>query len=152
VAELTANSVEGHANAEVLDRRRQWRLEIEPYTRYEVTTSVQKDGSITIATVRFRAVPTGEDGFTFTREVKQTEVHSPDEPAAAVTDRAEHLRREAAIETERQRERYRIAADAYEAVLIDREDEEQRHAAQRAASEALSSQINANLRDPPLVE
>jgi len=36
--------------------------------------------------------------------------------------------------------------------LIGRADEEQRRLARRAASEALSHQINSNLRDPPLVE
>lgn len=152
VAELTANSIESHSNAEVLDRRQQWLATIEPYPRYEVTTSVEDDGSITISTVSHRPVPIGERSFTFVRTVEHTEVRSPDETAAAVTDRAEHLRREAALRTEHERDRYRVAADAYEAVLIDQEDDEQRRAAQRAASEALSSQINANLRDPPLVE
>jgi len=37
-------------------------------------------------------------------------------------------------------------------VLIDSADEQQRRLAQRAASEALSRQINSNLRDPPLLE
>ena len=62
------------------------------------------------------------------------------------------LRREAAQDTERERERYQIAADAYESALLDDADEQQRLLAQRAASEALSEQINSNLRDPPLVE
>jgi hypothetical protein len=152
VAEITANSVEGRSHAEVLDRRRQWLSTIEPYTHYEVTTSVEDDGSITIYSVRHRPVVSGSDHFTFVREVEHQEVHSPDEPAAAITDRAEQLRREAALETEREHERYRIAADAYEAALMDREDEQQRRLAERAAAEALSRQINSNLRDPPLVE
>ena len=54
--------------------------------------------------------------------------------------------------TERERERYEIAANAYRAALLGREDDEQRRLAQRAASEALSRQINTNLREPPLVE
>jgi hypothetical protein len=33
-----------------------------------------------------------------------------------------------------------------------RDDEQQRQAALRAASQALSERINANLRDPPLAE
>ncbi len=152
VAELTANSIEGHTNAEVLDRRRQWLATIEPYTRHEVTTSVEDDGSITIATVRHRPIHSGADVFSFVREIEHREVHPPDEPAATVTDRAEHLRREAALETERERARYQIAADAYESALMDRDDEQQRRLARRAASEALSRQINSNLRDPPLVE
>ncbi|MGN6872268.1 MAG: hypothetical protein ACTHMY_28080 [Solirubrobacteraceae bacterium] len=152
VAEITANSVEGHSNAEVVERRRQWLAGIEPYSRLEVSTEVGDDGSIAICTVRHRPVRVGEDRFTFAREVQQREVHSPDEPAAAVTERAEALRREAAIANEEERRRYEIAADAYNAALIGRADEEQRRLARRAASEALSHQINSNLRDPPLVE
>ncbi|MBV8710418.1 MAG: hypothetical protein JOY56_01475, partial [Solirubrobacterales bacterium] len=72
--------------------------------------------------------------------------------AASVTERAEQLRREAALATERERERYEIAADAYRTALLGRADEEQRRLARRAASEALSGQINSNLREPPLVE
>ena len=54
--------------------------------------------------------------------------------------------------TERERERYEIAADAYTTALVGAADEEQQRVAQRAASEALSRQINAHLRDPPLIE
>jgi hypothetical protein len=152
VAEVTANSIEAHGNAEVLDRRRQWLAAIEPYTRFEVSTEVQDDGSIAICWMRHRPVRAGPDQFTFVRELQHREVHPPDEPAAEVTDRAEVLRREAALATERERERYEIAAQAYQVALIGREDEEQRRNARRAASEALSHQINSNLRDPPLVE
>ncbi|HEY6397806.1 MAG TPA: hypothetical protein VIX82_10165 [Solirubrobacteraceae bacterium] len=152
VAELTANGVEGRRHGEVVDRRRQWLESLEPYTRYEVSTTVGDDGSISIVRVRRRALPSGEGRFTFQREVLSTEVHSADEPAAAVTERAESLRREAALETEREREAYRVAADAYETTLLDRHDEQSQLAAKRAASEALSERINTNLRDPPLVE
>lgn len=152
VAEITANSVEGRSNAEVMERRRQWLASIEPYARLEVSTVVQDDGSIAIDSVRHRPVHAGQGHFTFVREVEHREVHSPDEPAAAVTDRAETLRREAALATEREREHYEIAAEAYRTALIGRADEEQRRLARRAASEALSHQINSNLRDPPLVE
>jgi hypothetical protein len=152
VAEITANSVEGHSNAEVVERRRRWLAAVEPYPRLEVSTEVGDDGSIAICTVLHRPVRVGEERFTFAREVQQREVHSPDEPAAAVTERAETLRREAAIVNEEERRRYEIAAEAYDAALIGRADEEQRRLARRAASEALSHQINSNLRDPPLVE
>jgi hypothetical protein len=152
VAELTASSLEGRSNAGIVERRRQWLTSIDPYTRLEVSTEVQDDGSIAICTVRHRPVPAGEQHFTFIRELEHREVHSADEPAAAVTERAEILRREAALATERERERYEIAVDAYRTALLGREDEEQRRLAQRAASEALSTQINSNLRDPPLVE
>jgi hypothetical protein len=152
VAELTANSIEGRGTAEVEVRRRHWLSEIQPYPRFEITTSVEEDGAITIHRVAYRPVVSGERRFTFGREVEQEEVHPEDEPAAAVTERAELLRRQAAQDTERERERYQIAADAYESALIDDADEQQRRLAQRAASEALSDQINSNLRDPPLVE
>jgi hypothetical protein len=152
VAEITANSLEGHSNAEVIERRRQWLAGIEPYPRLEISTEVQDDGSIAICTLRHRPVRIGEDRFTFARELERREVHAADEPAAAVAERAETLRREAAIVTEEERRRYEIAAAAYHAALIGRADEEQRRLARRAASEALSRQINANLRDPPLVE
>jgi len=152
VAEITANSIEGRTNADVFARQRQWLAAIEPYPRIEVSTAVEDDGSITIYSVRHRPVPTGDRSFTFVREVENREVHSPDEPAAAVTERAEQLRREAALATERDRERYEVAAEAYRAALLGREDDEQRRLARRAASEALSHQINANLREPPLVE
>jgi hypothetical protein len=152
VAELTANSVEGRSNADALDRRRQWLAGIEPYTRFEVSTEVKDDGAIEIYSVRHRPVRARENTFTFVREVEHREVHPPDEPAAAVTERAETLRREAALATEQERRRYEIAADAYQAALAGHADEEQRRLAQRAASEALSHQINTNLRDPPLTE
>jgi hypothetical protein len=152
VAEITANSVEGHSNAEVIERRREWLASIEPYARLEISTEVQDDGSIAICSKRHRPVRVGEDRFTFVSELEHRELHPPDEPAAAVTERAETLRRDAAIVNEEQRRRYDIAAGAYHAALIGRADEEQRRLARRAASEALSQQINSNLRDPPLVE
>jgi hypothetical protein len=152
VAEISANSLEGHSNAEVIERRRQWLAAIEPYERLEVSTEVSDDGSIAICTVRHRPVRAGSETFTFARELERREVHPPDEPAAAVTERAETLRREAALINEEERRRYEIAAEAYRTALIGRADEEQRRLARRAASEALSHQINSNLRDPPLVE
>ncbi|HTX13138.1 MAG TPA: hypothetical protein VME22_31260 [Solirubrobacteraceae bacterium] len=152
VAELTANSLEGHTNVEIVERRQQWLASIEPYTHFEVSTEVQDDGSIAICSTRHRPVHAGERHFTFVRELEHRELHPPDEPAAEVTERAETLRREAALATEREHERYEIAADAYRTALADREDEEQRRLAQRAASEALSRQINTNLREPPLIE
>lgn len=152
IAEISANALEGHSNAEVLATQRRWLDELEPYPRLEVSTDVEDDGSIRIESIRYRPVPCGERTFTFVREVEHREVHSHDEPAAAVTERAETLRREAALVTEQERRRYEVAADAYRTALLGRADEEQRRLAQRAASEALSHQINSNLRDPPLVE
>jgi hypothetical protein len=83
VAELTANSIEGRSTAEVEDRRGQWLSAIQPYPRFEITTSVEEDGSITIERVAYRPVVSGERRFTFAREIEQEEVHPGDEPAAS---------------------------------------------------------------------
>ena len=152
VAELSANSLERRRNSALLDRRRRWLAGIAPYARWEVSTSTDSDGSIIIVTTRSRPVRCGESGFTFVREIVAREVHSGEEPAAAVAERAELLRRQAAASTERERERYEAAYDAYQTALLAHADEQERLAAVRAASEALSEGINANLRDPPLTE
>jgi hypothetical protein len=152
VAEITANSLEGRRNSEIADRRRQWLETIKPYTRSEVTTSVKDDGSISIVRVRYRPVRSSAGSFTFVREAEHEEIHSGDEPAAGVAERAELLRRQATLDTERERERFQVAADAYETALLGRGDEQEQLAARRAASQALSEQINSHLRDPPLIE
>lgn len=152
VAEASANSLERRRNAALLARRRRWLAGIAPYVRWEVSTSAEKDGSIEIVTTRFRPVRCGSNGFTFVREIVARESHSGEEPAAAVAERAELLRREAAASTTRERQRYEAANDAYQTAVLAHADEQERLAAVRAASEALSEQINSNLRDPPLAE
>ncbi len=152
VAEATANSIERGRNRAVLERRGHWLSTIMPYTRHEITTSVEDDGSIRISRVRYRPETRGERGFTFVREIEHEEVHSGEEPGATVAERAELLRREAAADTERERRLFEAAAEAYESALLNRDDAAQQQAARRAASAALSEQINANLRDPPLAE
>jgi hypothetical protein len=151
-AELSARRLEARGQRPAVDRRRAWLLAIEPYTHSEVTTSVGQDGSITIATVRYQPTRAGERTFTFISEEVAREVHSGDEPAAAVTERAELLRRQAAADTAVERERYEVAHEAYETARLANADEQERIAAVRAASEALSERINANLRNPPLAE
>jgi hypothetical protein len=152
VAEATGQALEHRRNSEVLDRRRLWLDQIKPYTRYEIATHVDEDGAIRIIRTRYEPVPAGERGFTFSRAVELEEVHSGEKPGAAVAERAELLRREAAADTERERQLYEVAADAYETALLNRDDEQQQREARRAASKALSEQINANLREPPLTE
>jgi hypothetical protein len=152
VAELTGNKIEARRSDSMEARHEQWLRTVEPYARSEVFTSTEEDGSIVIATVSYQPVP-GEPGkFSFVRSEVSREVHSADEPAAAVAERAELLRRQAATETERARRAFEAARDAYERTLLARDDEQQRQAALRAASQALSERINANLRDPPLAE
>ncbi len=152
VAEFTATSMDRREARPIEDRNRRWLAGIEPYTRYEISTRVADDGAICIVRHRYRPVPCGSRNFTFLAETESEELHSGDEPAAAVTERAELLRREAARDTERERERYEIASEAYREAILDDDDERERVAARKAASAALSERINANLRDPPLVE
>jgi hypothetical protein len=152
VAEFTANSIESRRDTEVDQQRHAWLTTIEPYTRYEVSTHVEDDGALTIATVRHRPVPLGQDQFTFQREVLDPERHPDEEPAAVITERAEQLRRQAALMTEQERSRYEAARGDQEQALLGHHDEQERLRARRAASEALADQLNTNLRDPPLTE
>jgi hypothetical protein len=152
VAELGANRLALRRTQSFEEYRRHWLSEIAPYTRWDVQTEAGDDGSIRIETVRYQPVACRERTFTFVRVIEAREEHSGEEPAATVTERAELLRRQAATRTERERESFEVARDAYDRTLMARDDEQQRRAALRAASEALSERINANLRDPPLAE
>jgi hypothetical protein len=152
VAELTGQRIERRANRDVMDRREAWLGEIEPYTRWEVETATEADGTIAIVTTRYQPVRKDEHQFTFTKQVTGRERHPADEPAAPVAERAELVRQQAALDTARERERYQVARDAYEDARLADADERERLAAARAASEALSERINSNLREPPLTE
>lgn len=152
VAELTGQRLELGANRDVVDTRQSWLDAIEPYPRWEVSTIAGADGSITIITTQFSPARARETTFTFERSDVAREVHSGDEPAATVAERAELVRRQAAADTARELERYEVAHDAYAQAMLANADEQERLAAVRAASEALSERINSNLRDPPLVE
>jgi len=79
------------------------------------------------------------------REVVRCETHSGDAPAAVVAERAELLHHQAAFDTQQERDRFQLAAHAYETALLQQRCESQRLAARRAASTALSEQINSNL-------
>jgi hypothetical protein len=152
VAEATATGLNRRADAPLLDARQQWLRGVAPFTRYEVITRAGEDGAITIERVRFSPERCGGRTFTFAGEVELSEVHAPEEPAAAISERAELLRREAAADTERERARFQDRADAFERDAIAAEDDREQRAVQAVASRALSDQINANLRDPPLTE
>jgi hypothetical protein len=152
VAEFTANSIEAKRHGEIERARFDWLHGLEPYTRYEVSTTVEPDGSLTIDTVRHRPVESTPGHFTFVRETIDSERHPDEEPAAAIAERAEQRRREAALMTQRERERFEAALDDQQHVLLSREDQEERLRARRIASQALADQINTNLRDPPLTE
>ena len=152
VAEITATGLEGRRERVALDSHQHWLAAIEPYSRYEVSTSVGDDGSITIVRTRHRPIPSGERRFTFATEVELSEKHAPEEPGAVVAERAEALRRQAALDTERERQRFAELAGERETEDIRREQEQRLREALRAESKALSERINANLRDPPAGE
>ncbi len=152
VAELSSQGIERRSNAEVVDRRQAWLQSIAPFTHYEVRTRAGDDGTITIERVRYRPVRSSDQTFVFERTVELTEVHAGDDPAAVVAERAELLRHQSAIDTERERAGFQERADALNwATLADGEHRE-RTREQAAAARALSEQINANLREPPVTE
>jgi hypothetical protein len=152
VAEATAVGLDRRANAPALDQRSRWLGAIAPFTRYEITTRAADDGSITIERIRYQPVRHSDRTFTFRADNELTEVHSGEEPGAAISERAELLRRQAALDTERERQRFQTQAEAYELVAREATFDRERQEAAAAESRALSEQINANLRDPPLLE
>lgn len=152
VAEAAAQGLDRRSNAPVLDERARWLAGIAPFTRYEVTTRAGADGAITIERIRYEPVRAGERTFTFRSETELSEVHSGEEPGAAISERAELLRRQAARDTARQRELFQVRADAHTSAELSARDDRERAELRAAESRALSEQINANLRDPPLVE
>lgn len=152
VAEAGGQALDARRNREVIAGRRRWLEAIEPYTRWSVLTRADPDGSITIVTERHVPVAVGERRFSFVREIADEETLSGDEPAAAVAERAELLRRRAAAATAEERERYATVSGALQRAMLSHADEQERVAVVRAASEALSDQINTKLRDPPLTE
>jgi hypothetical protein len=84
--------------------------------------------------------------------VELNEIHGGEEPAAVISERAELLRRQAATDTDRERQRFQERADEFERVALATYDDQERAEVRAAESRALSDQINANLREPPLVE
>ena len=152
VAELTATRVELRSNSGIVDERRAWLEAIAPFTRYEVTTSAGDDGSITIERIRHRPMRSGEGTFVFERSVELTEMHHGDEPAAIVSERAELLRHAAAVDTERERAAFQERADELNWATLAEGEHRERTREQAEAARALSEQINANLREPPLTE
>jgi hypothetical protein len=152
VAEFIRQGMEGHAGREVRQSMAPWLESIHPYTRYSVVTEVLDDGSIRIVRLRHDPVHTLPGKFSFSSERVGEETHSGDLPAEQIAERAETLRRQAALDSAEERERWEVAADAYETALIAKGGEQQEVEARRAASAALSERINRNLREPPLVE
>jgi hypothetical protein len=152
VAEVSSLGIERRSNAGIVDRRQTWLEAIAPFTHHEVTTSAGDDGTITIERVRYRPIRASDRTFVFERSVERSEVHSGDDPAAVVAERAELLRHEAAIATERERAGFQEQADALNWATLAEGEHRERTREQAAAARALSEQINANLREPPLTE
>jgi hypothetical protein len=150
IAEMTGNRQSARRNAPVIEERTHWLEQIEPYTRWTVATDVRDDGSIEIQRIVHEPVTLGDDRFTFVRAIEARELHSGDEPGAVVAERAEQMRQEAGMRTEHERRRFLLVADAHQETLMRTDDEAERRAAVRAASQALSDRINENLDDPPL--
>ena len=152
VAELSANRAQARSSTGPLAERRRWLAALEPYPRWEISTDVGDDGSISIVRTRYEPVECGERTFSFAATVEAIEEHSGDEPAAVVAERAEVRRREAARETEAARQRFRATAAARETATLGADDEREQLQARRATARALSDRINEHLRDPPLSE
>lgn len=152
VAEFTANALGERVSRDWHARRAAWLASLEPYSRWSVTTAVLEDGSIRIECRHHRPVRVSDRTFGFETDLVESDVHGPDELSAVVAERAETMRRQAALNTNEQERLWRIASDAYAAELGEHADAEERRRAQVAASKALSDQINAKLGEPPLIE
>ena len=152
VAELTANASQARHDAPVREARRQWLSRIAPFDRFEIITSAGSDGEIAIERVHLAPVAVDGSHFAFTRTATVVERHPAEMGAAVVAERAELIRREAQRDTERARERYELATGDRETARLSAERDAQARDAEVAASRALTEQINAHLRDPPLSE
>jgi hypothetical protein len=151
-AEIGATRLDARRHGEVIERREDWLARVEPYTRFTVATRVRDDGAIVIERVAHIPKIVGERLFSFERYVARREVHSGEESGVLVTERAEELRREAALDTQRERDRFEAARDALQQAALEDADEAERLAVVKAASQALSDQINRHLQEPPLIE
>jgi hypothetical protein len=152
VAEVSALRLERRNNAGVVQRRQAWLEAIAPFIHYEVSTTAGDDGSISIERVRYQPVRSGDRTFVFERTVERAETHPADEPAAVVTERAELMRQDAATDTERERAAFQRRADTLDLATMAEGDDRERSREQAATARALSEQINANLREPPVTE
>jgi hypothetical protein len=153
VAEYVGITLDDRETRALSRRAGAWLASIEPYPRFSVTTSVLADASTRVERVLHRPVLTsGGTAFTFERETIGERVFGADASAEEIADSVETMRRQARLDTDRQRELWEAASSTYRARLLHAQDEEERLAAQRAAAAALSEHINESLREPPLVE
>jgi hypothetical protein len=152
VAEYLGLTIDERQRRSADDRRLQWLSAIQPYPRFSVSTSVLDDASTRVVRVLHRPVLTAQDTFTFVRETDAEETYDAHAPAEVIATAVETMRRHARLDTDRLRGDWEAASTAYQATLLDADDDQQRLAAERAAATALSEHINASLLEPPLVE
>ncbi|MCA1683267.1 MAG: hypothetical protein LC685_04685 [Actinobacteria bacterium] len=150
VAEIGSQRLEQRGHRELVAARDQWLSALEPYPRRVVHTRPTPDGGVEVVTTRHQPRRASRTTFTFERREVGVERHGPDEPAAVVAERAELLRRQAAEETRRAQERYAVRTGERQIERMRELDAGDQRAADRAAAEALSEQINAHLRSPPV--
>jgi hypothetical protein len=152
VAEYVGLGRDEHQERANREREAAWLATVAPYARFTIRTTVMADASIAVERVMYRPALTSGHTFTFDRVAEARATFDPDTPAHVIADRVETLRREARLETDRQGELWDAARTAYDAALIDADDEQQQLAARRAGALALSQHINASLLQPPLIE
>ncbi len=131
---------------------RDWLATVRPYPRFSVSTTVLNDASTRIQRFRHEPVLVTPRTFTFVRHADIEQTYDVDAPAEVIAAAAETMRHRAQLETDRFRGDWEAASSAYEAAVLDANDDQQRLIAQRAAAAALSEHINASLLKPPLVE
>lgn len=134
------------------EREAAWLATVAPYARFTIRTTVMADASIAVERVMHKPALTSGHTFTFDRVPEARATFDSDTPAHVIADRVETLRREARLETDRLGELWEAARIAYNAALLDADDDQQQLAARQAAARALSEHINASLLAPPLVE
>ena len=138
-----------HGNGQ---REQDWLATVAPYPRFTIRTTVLADASIAVERVTYKPVLTSQHTFAFDRVVEAAAVFAADTPAHVIADRVETLRREARLETDRCSGLWDAASSAYDAALLDADDDQQQLVARRAGAVALSQHINASLLEPPLIE
>lgn len=152
VAEYIGLTIDERDRRATDERRRDWLAAIQPYPRFSISTSVLDDASTRVERVLHQPVLTAQHTFTFVREAADEKTFDAYTSAEVIATTVETMRRDARLETDRLRELWETASNAYAAALLSADDDRQQMAAQRAAATALSEHINASLLEPPLIE
>ena len=120
VAELTGNRIEGRREASLAGPAARWLSQIEPYPRWDVSTRAdERRARSRSSPSAIGPSPPASERSRSRAEEWRASVHRPDEPAAAVAERAELLRRKAARGHRGTRgTQSRLAREAYEEALM----------------------------------